>query len=120
LVRSEAARLKSPPDAVQVGRDNAAVRGALAERRSRLALAFTRGAIDEPTWSVEDASLAAELDGLADAEAVAAAPTIDWTWEPRNVNAVLRALFDRIQLGPDLRPLPYPDGFIWTVPEWRA
>jgi DNA invertase Pin-like site-specific DNA recombinase len=119
LVRSEVARLL-PPDVVQLGRNNAAARSALAERRSRLALAFTRGAVDEPTWSAEDAIIAAELDGLTDAEALAAVPLVDWTWEPDSVNAVLRALFDRIQLGPDFRPLPYPDGFIWTVPEWRG
>jgi hypothetical protein len=48
-------------------------------------------------------------------------PAIDWdTWTPAQLNRVLRALFDRIQLGADLRPLPSPDGFVWIIPEWRA
>jgi hypothetical protein len=60
--------------------------------------------------------VAAELDRLGDAEAVVAVPTIDWTWEPRSVNAVLRAILERVTLGPDMRPV----SAVWTMPEWRA
>jgi hypothetical protein len=35
-------------------------------------------------------------------------------------NVALRALWSSITLGSDLLPLPYPEGFAWIVPEWRA
>ena len=73
--------------------------------------------------------MAAVRDGLAaiaqraEAETIIPVPpAIDWdNWTPAQLNRVLRALFGRISLGPDaLRPLPYPDGFAWTMPEWRS
>jgi len=50
---------------------------------------------------------------------VRAIPRVDWDWPPRELNAVLRALFVRIELEPDTFQ-PMPKGFIWTVPEWRS
>jgi hypothetical protein len=64
----------------------------------------------------EVAAVTTELDRLGDAEAVVAVPTIDWTWEPRSVNVVLRAILVRVDLDSDLRPV----SALWTMPEWRA
>ena len=38
--------------------------------------------------------------------------------QPAAANVVLRAIFERIDLGPDLRPKP--DGFVWRNEAWRA
>ena len=73
-----------------------------------------------------DASMAPVLDQLAtldahEAGAVFYPQPIDWTTpDAAGLNATLRALWRSVQLGPDLLPLPYPAGFDWTVPEWRA
>lgn len=118
-VRAEVGRLTQPPT-VQTGGDAAAERADLTAQRERLALAFARGGLAVETYEAADGGLVKRLDALDDAEAVAAVPRVDWTWPPAELNRVLRALFDRIALGPDRRPLPYPDGFAWTMPEWRA
>jgi hypothetical protein len=48
---------------------------------------------------------------------VRAVPRIDWDWPPRQLNAVLRAIFEDVQLDPETFA---PVGFTWTVPEWRT
>ncbi len=60
--------------------------------------------------------MAAELDKLGAAEAVVAIPAVDWTWPPAELNAVLRAIIVRVDLGPDLRPV----SALWRVPGWRS
>ncbi len=45
-----------------------------------------------------------------------AVPALDWSWEPARLNAVLRALFESIQLDTAMMPVE----FRWSVPEWRA
>ena len=56
------------------------------------------------------------LDREAAAAAVAMIPAIDWTWPSERLNVVLRALWERVELGPDMRPLRAE----WLVPEWRV
>jgi hypothetical protein len=56
------------------------------------------------------------LDREASAELLITIPGIDWAWPASRLNPVLRALWNRIDLGPDLRPASAD----WTVPEWRA
>ena len=91
-----------------------------AERKNILEMA-RRGMVDMNEAERMVAEVKARSDALtAEARVIAIPQVIDWTRPARDVNTVLRALFDRIQLGPDLRPLPYPDGFAWTVPEWRG
>ena len=61
---------------------------------------------------------------------VLAVPRVDWTWPPRQVNTVLRALFDGIELDPaTFQPVQngprrfgreIVSGFASTMPEWRA
>jgi len=130
-VKAEAAHLRpidpatgEPVDAVTLAADNAAQRDALGGRLERAAEMYVlgpgKGGWTRERHAAEVTAVTAELGRLGDAETVVAIPAIDWTEEPRSINATLRAIFDRIQLGPDLRPLPYPDGFAWTVPEWRG
>ncbi|MBF6606812.1 MAG: hypothetical protein IVW53_14685, partial [Chloroflexi bacterium] len=114
-VRDEVGRLRAPA-VVTVAAANAAQRDALAGRLERAHELYIGGAISHERHAAEAAAVSAELDRLGDAEVVAAVPTIDWTWTPEKLNAVLRAIVERVELGPDLRPVKA----IWTVPEWRA
>jgi DNA invertase Pin-like site-specific DNA recombinase len=118
-VRDEVARLRAP-DAVTLSAGNAAVRSALAGRLERANELFVigpkAGGWTRERRDAEVAGVTAELDRLGDAEAVVAVPTIDWTWEPRSVNAVLRAILVRVKLDADLRPV----SALWTMPEWRS
>jgi site-specific DNA recombinase len=114
-VRDEVGRLRAPV-AVTIAADNAAQRDALAGRLGRAHELYIGGAISRERHAAEAATVAAELDRLGDAEVVAAVPAIDWTWPPEKLNLVLRAILERVELGPDLRPVKA----IWTVPEWRA
>jgi DNA invertase Pin-like site-specific DNA recombinase len=118
-VKDEVARLRAP-DAVTLAAGNAAVRSALAGRLERAAELYVLGP-EKGGWTrerhaAEVAAVTTELDRLGDAEAVVAVPTIDWTWEPRSVNVVLRAILVRVDLDSDLRPV----SALWTMPEWRA
>jgi DNA invertase Pin-like site-specific DNA recombinase len=114
-IKEEVARLRTP-DAVTLAAGNDALRAQLTGRLERAHELYIAGLITRERHAAEGAAVTAELDRLGDAEAVVAVPAIDWTWAPRDVNAILRAIFSRIDLGPDLRPV----SAVWTVPEWRA
>jgi DNA invertase Pin-like site-specific DNA recombinase len=91
-----------------------------AERKNILEMA-RRGMVDMNEAERMVAEVKARSDALTHAaRAVAIPQAIDWTWPTAALNSALSALFDHVQLGPDLRPLPYPEGFAWIVPEWRA
>jgi DNA invertase Pin-like site-specific DNA recombinase len=125
LVKAETARLRAPEAVTVDAPDLEAARADLEARRARIVDMYELHDIERDDYQRR---MAAVRDGLAGIERRAEAetivpvpPAIDWgTWTPGELNRVLRALFDRIQLGADLRPLPYPDGFAWTMPEWRA
>jgi DNA invertase Pin-like site-specific DNA recombinase len=113
-VQAEVARLHVP-ERVELA-DDTAQRDAIEAKRLRIVDTYTDGIIDK---AERDRRLAAIADELANLEAVTAlvdVPEVDWSWEPAALNRVLRALFRRIELGPDLRPVRAE----WTVPEWRA
>jgi DNA invertase Pin-like site-specific DNA recombinase len=114
-IKEEVARLRLP-DAVTLATDNAAQREALAGRLDRAHELYIGGAITRERHAAEAAAVAVELDRLGAAEAVVAVPRLDWTWAPRDVNAVLSAILERVTLGPDMRPV----SAVWRVPAWRA
>jgi DNA invertase Pin-like site-specific DNA recombinase len=114
-VRDEVARLRVP-DTVTMAVDNAAQRAALAGRLDRAHELYIAGAISRERHAAESAAVSAERDRLGDAETVVAVPAIDWTWDPGQLNGVLRAILERVELGPDMRPVQA----VWTVPEWRS
>lgn len=122
-VRAEVARLRpldpatgGRVDAVTLAAGNAARRRALAGRLERANELYIAGAISRERHAAEAAAVSAELDRLGNAETVVAIPDVDWTWEPGQLNGVLRAILERVELGPDLRPVQA----VWTVPEWRS
>lgn len=112
--RAEAARLRVPR--LVVATDDAERRGELAARRERVADALLAGLIDKARAVTERDAIDTELDRLDSADVVKVIPAIDWTWEPSKLNDVLRAMWQYVQLGPDLRPVSAE----WLVPEWRA
>jgi DNA invertase Pin-like site-specific DNA recombinase len=118
-IKAEIARLIIP-DAVTLATDNAAQRDALAGRLDRAAEMYVlgpgKGGWTRERHAAEVAAVQVELDRLGAAEAVVNVPAIDWTWAPADVNAILRAILERVELGPDMRPV----SAVWRVPEWRA
>jgi hypothetical protein len=114
-IKEEIARLVIP-DAVMLATDNAAQRDALAGRVERSSELYIAGEITRERHDREKADVAAQLDRLGAAEAVVNVPAIDWALPPAQVNAVLRAILERVDLGPDMRPV----SATWNVPEWRG
>lgn len=111
----EAARLRLPEQAIEAGADGAE-RADLEGRKARILDMFEAGHIDK---AERDRRLSAVYDALGAIEEqtrILDVPTIDWSWEPAKINAVLRTLWRSVQLDEQLRPV----GADWTVPEWRA
>jgi DNA invertase Pin-like site-specific DNA recombinase len=115
--KDEARHLAIPADRVTVA-ERTAERAELDARRVQILDMYERrhlkpDELEERLAPVYEALQ--RLDNAAGAELVADIPEIDWTWPPARLNPVLRALWDRIDLGADLRPIRAE----WTVPEWR-
>jgi DNA invertase Pin-like site-specific DNA recombinase len=114
-VQSEVARLAAP-ERVQADEDDEVQRQALEARKVRVVDLFDAGHIDRAD---RERRLQAVYDDMAKLDThrvVLAVPEVDWDWEPRKLNAVLRALFESIALAPATFQ---PVAFQWTVPEWR-
>lgn len=115
-IMEEAARLEVPGDQLTRSEDDAVERARLDAKRARILDAFMDGTIDK---AERDRRLGAVADALARMERSAVVvdiPALDWSKPPEAVNAVLRALWERIELGPDLRPVRAE----WIIPEWRS
>jgi len=112
-VKAEVAHLRIP-DAVTLASDNAAQRDALAGRLERANELFVigpkAGGWTRERRDAEAAVVKAALDLLGDTEAIVKVPPVDWTWPVPELNAYLRAIVSRVDLGPDMRP-------VWA--EWR-
>jgi hypothetical protein len=116
-VRVEADRLRTPEEVEATG-DQGRQGSALEARRVRILDMYEAAHIDR-------AELARRLAAVTEAQKKIEAKRmilrvphrIDWSWEPRQLNAVLRAMFDRVDLDPQSFQ---PVEFDWRVPEWRA
>jgi hypothetical protein len=116
--RIEAAHLAIPGDRLAAG-ERSDERAELDERKRRVLDMFEAGHLTRDEREVRLAPIyeaLERLDSESTVDVVAAIPAIDWTWPPEQLNPVLRALWERIDLGDDLRPVSAN----WTVPEWRA
>jgi hypothetical protein len=115
-LKAEAAHLRLPETVTTEGADEAE-RAKLAAKRARIVDLYADGLIDK-------AKRSRRIDAVQDAEAALARErvtrslpeAIDWDWAPELLNGVLRALWARVELGPDMTPVR----FEWNVPEWRA
>jgi hypothetical protein len=115
-IKTEAGRLAIPADAFAEDADMAA-RKALEARRQRVIDNYEDGLIDRAARDAKFEAIVRELDRLDARSRTIAIPAIDWDgWTPQAINEVLRAMFGRIDLDPDLMPAEYH----WRVGEWRA
>ncbi len=119
-VKEEAARLRIPFDAIREDADNGVRRAALEAKRERIIDLYADGTIDKPERQRRLGEVDAEISRLEAAGRAAgrlvSIPTLDWSWPPEAINAVLRAIWTRVDMGPDLLPVRAE----WTVPEWRS
>ncbi|MCV0404511.1 MAG: recombinase family protein [Chloroflexi bacterium] len=115
-VKLEAARLRTPSEIEQSFGDDAA-RAELGARRTRILDLYEAGHIDRADFSTRIAAVDRELAAVDARRVVVAVPRIDWSWDPKRLNSVLRALFEQITLDPVTFQ---PVRFEWTVPEWRS
>lgn len=114
-IREEADRLSTP--AAAEGRTGSEERGALEERRQRVLDMYESGAIDRDDYRRRLTAIADAESRLDARDVVMTIPALDWSWPPRTVNNVLRAVFDGIEL--DAATFQ-PVAFAWAVPEWRS
>lgn len=117
-VMEEVVRLRTP-ESVEATKADAAERAKLDARRERILDMYESGLIDRAERERRLAGVTDALGKLDAEQVLMAVPMVEWSWEPKVINAVLRALFDGIDLEPETFR-PKPDGFHWTVPEWRA
>jgi len=116
-VKAEAARFRIPVTHVEVRERDERARLALEERRRRVISNFEDALIDKPERDAKILAIAEQMERMESADRLVEVPAaIDWTWPPEQVNAVLRALWERVELGLDLMPAR----FAWRVPEWRS
>lgn len=116
-VVDELARLQVP-DQVAGDVEAETRRPALEARRDRVTEAFLDGTIDKARRDAELLAIADELEDLGARSVVLDVPSIDWDWSPAQLNPVLRAVLEHVELSDDLLPLPL--GAKWRVPEWRS
>lgn len=105
-IKREAARWTAPGTHAQEAPNSDTRRADLTEQRRKLALAFSRAALDDATYEAEDGRLQAELRDLDAQGVVVPIGPIDWDhWSAADINAVLRAMWRYVELGPDMRPV---------------
>jgi hypothetical protein len=112
---AEAARLHIPADAALVAESVDGKRAAIEARLARYAELYAEGTHDRERYDREKARAGRELDALEAQRSAVALPSLDWSWPPDKINVVLRAMWERIDLDEQMRPI----GAVWTVPEWR-
>jgi DNA invertase Pin-like site-specific DNA recombinase len=115
-IKAEVARLRTP-DRVETLRGEDQKRADLAARRARIVDGWEAGKINRDDFMTRVAAIDDRLAGLVAERRILDVPTVDWDrWDERRVNKVLRAMWEYVELGPDLLPVRAE----WTVPEWRA
>lgn len=100
----------------EVARDDAK-RDALEARRLRLLDQYEAGDISRERYRDRLAAIADELAQVETVATVVDVPPIDWAGDPKAINALLRTLWDHVQLDADLRPVEAA----WKLPpDWIA
>ena len=115
LIEAEADRL-APPSQVEADAPDHE-RAALEARLERLSTQHEMGVLTNADFVGRVELVRSAMDQLELVRQVVDVPErIDWDgWSPQDVNRVLRAMWEYVQLGPDLLPVEA----IWLVPEWR-
>jgi DNA invertase Pin-like site-specific DNA recombinase len=113
-IREEAGMLRPPTDPVAMAERSG--QAALEARRLRVLDLYESGHIDKEERERRLSVITDRMSQIDAQSVLRAIPTLDWSWSPRTINRVLRALFERIELDPETFQ---PVRFEWTVPEWR-
>ena len=116
--KAEVAHLRTP-DRVESETRDARETADLEARRGRVLDMYEAGDIDGSERHRRLERITAQLAAIESRRVVIDVPVIDWSWEPKSLNAVLLALFRSVELDRETFQ-PKPDGFVWTMPEWRA
>lgn len=115
-VKAEAARFRIPFRVVEVREQDDARRLELEARRRRVIDNFEDGIIDKSERDAKLLHISDELSRLDAADRILEVPpAIDWDWPPKEINAVLRALWEYVELDAEMRPIRAE----WRVPGWR-
>jgi DNA invertase Pin-like site-specific DNA recombinase len=112
-IKAEAAMLRAP-GRIDIG--DRSTTDDLEARRARILDMYEAGDIDRAEKERRLEAVMTKLSNLDARQTIMDVPALDWSWTPRTVNRVLRALFERIDLDPQTFQ---PIRFEWTVPEWR-
>jgi DNA invertase Pin-like site-specific DNA recombinase len=116
-LQAEAAHLRIPMESVEVEVNDETKRSELAAKQARVLDMFADGVIDKAERTLRLAAIGDAMESLDDARRIVTLPPdIDWAWPPEQLNTVLRALWQRVELGADMMPVR----FVWNTPEWRA
>lgn len=116
-IEDEAAHLAIPFDRVETVAADEANRAALEAKREYIIDNAIVMRLDKADLTRRLAAVDAEETALDAAAILVDVPqAVDWNQAPGAVNAVLRAMWERVELGPDLMPAR----FVWRVPEWRT
>jgi DNA invertase Pin-like site-specific DNA recombinase len=100
--------MQLPADTIETTERNAARRDAVNARLEKAREDWYTNQIDRKKWDAEKARHAADLDALdATTKVVVKLPDRDrlWTYQPGDINAILREIFVRVDLGPDMLPI---------------
>lgn len=116
-IRAEADLLEPDDQEVETGERDREARAELDDRRSRILDMYEAGHIDRDERERRLRAVYEALERLDTRRVVMSIPAIDWSEPPQVVNAILRALFVRIELDPATFQ---PTAFEWAVPEWRS
>jgi hypothetical protein len=115
-VKVEAERFRVPFEQVMVQERDESRRLELEARRQRVIDNYEDALIDKAGRDAKLLKIGDEMANLDAADRILEVPpTIDWSWEPKAVNTVLRAMWEHIELDTNMRPV----AAIWHVPEWR-
>lgn len=114
--KAEAARFRRPDATLAMEMDRDGERDRLEDRRTRYAELYGEGEVDRAKWHAVRDEIDAKLASLdAETGIVAIPERIPWDRPDDVTNAALRALWEYVQLGPDMRPVEA----VWRVKEWR-
>lgn len=116
-IRAEADRLITP-EQIEAPSDDTGQRAELESRRARILDLYEAGHIEREDRERRLEAVSEQMSRLDARRVILAIPEqINWDAGPRKLNAVLRALFDKIELDPETFQ---PVAFEWAVPEWRG
>lgn len=115
-IQAEADHLITP-EQLEAENGDVEKRAELEQRRARVLDMYEAGDLDRDEYRRRIDAIDQDVARLDARRVVTAIPRLDWSWQPRQINAVLRAMFSAIELDPESFTAI---AFAWTVPEWRA